>query len=84
MHGCPPPLRRGRKFGFTQSYGRSYGGIAPVFIEFHWPPQGPFANTVILNIASPLQMGRTFSQRLRSLKGTQGYFLCGFYTVFNK
>ena len=22
------------KFGFTQSYGRSYGGIVPVFIEF--------------------------------------------------
>ena len=25
---------RGRKFGFTQSYDRSYGGIVPVFIEF--------------------------------------------------
>ena len=24
----------GHKFGFTQSYGRSYGGIVPVFIEF--------------------------------------------------
>ena len=23
-----------QKFGFTQSYGRSYGGIVPVFIEF--------------------------------------------------
>ena len=28
----PPPLSR--KFGFTQSYSRSYGGIVPVFIEF--------------------------------------------------
>ena len=27
IHGC-------HKFGFTQSYGRSYGGIVPVFIEF--------------------------------------------------
>ena len=24
----------GHKFGFTQSYGRSYGGIVPVFIKF--------------------------------------------------
>ena len=24
----------GHKFSFTQSYGRSYGGIVPVFIEF--------------------------------------------------
>ena len=31
IHGCP---QRPYKFGFTQSYGRSYGGIVPVFIEF--------------------------------------------------
>ena len=31
IHGCP---QRPYKFGFTQSYGKSYGGIVPVFIEF--------------------------------------------------
>ena len=30
----PPPPPLSQKFGFTQSYGRSYRGIVPVFIEF--------------------------------------------------
>ena len=52
-------------------------------MEFLWPPPGPLA-PAILNLASPLQMGRTFSQGLRSLKGTQGCFLCGLFTKKEK
>ena len=35
IHDCP---QRPYKFGFTQSYGKSYGGIVPVFIEFTGQP----------------------------------------------
>ena len=31
----------GRKCGFTQSYGSSYGGIVPVFIEFTGSTSSP-------------------------------------------
>ena len=36
---------RDRKFDFTQSYGRSYGGIVPVFVEFTAPKRARSADT---------------------------------------
>ena len=41
IHGCPQ-----RPYvGFTQSQGRSYGGIVPVFVEFTGPNSTVIDNT---------------------------------------
>ena len=42
----------GNKFGFTQSYGRSYGGIVPVFIEFTASDQHLYQNVLRLRDVS--------------------------------
>ena len=55
----------GHKFGFTQSYGRSYGGIVPVFIEFtDWERQ---AERTYLDIGSIDKLVATCLQACNNL-----------------